>query len=166
MEIYTIGYEGASIDVWLKVLSTRNITCLVDIRERPISRKKGFSKTKLMQSVEALGIKYIHIKELGSPSDIRTQLHKEGDYITFFERYEQHLDHQIKAINELSELAQEETICLLCFEQNHARCHRNSVAKRLKSLIPKEAKIINVDCSERVAREEHFDYGKNLPYAQ
>jgi uncharacterized protein (DUF488 family) len=46
-ELLTIGYEGREINEFVKYLKQYNISCLIDIREIPISRKKGFSKSAL-----------------------------------------------------------------------------------------------------------------------
>jgi len=42
---YTIGYQSKSIDDLISQLKSHDISTLVDVREIPISRKKGFSKT-------------------------------------------------------------------------------------------------------------------------
>lgn len=165
MEIYTIGYEGTTFDEWLEHLLSNDITCLVDIREIPVSRKRGFSKTKLRDALDSRGIKYVHYKSLGSPSEIRIQLHQDKDYISFFEKYNIYLEDKDDELIEISELAKKERICLLCFEQNHHRCHRDSVAKRLLSLMPKGAEIVNIDCRERVEGNTSFHYRKNLSHA-
>ncbi|WAH38574.1 DUF488 domain-containing protein [Alicyclobacillus dauci] len=159
MKIYTIGYEGSNFDEWFQILIEHQITCVVDIREIPVSRKRGFSKTKLRDALECAGIKYVHYRSLGSPSDIRKQLHRDGDYITFFEKFDAYLDEQQDELEEIVGLAQSERICLLCFEQNHRRCHRHSVAQRLSSLMPKGAEIVNVDCGKRLAQNINLNYG-------
>lgn len=47
MTLFTIGYNGMDIDRFIAILRKAGIQHLVDIRKRPLSRKKGFSKTKL-----------------------------------------------------------------------------------------------------------------------
>ena len=43
--LYTIGYQSKSIDDFISRLRNHDISTLIDVREVPISRKKGFSKT-------------------------------------------------------------------------------------------------------------------------
>ncbi len=57
---------------------------MLDIREIPLSRRKGFSKSALKQAVEVLKIEYQHEKRLGSPKNMRDQLHLDQNYDAFF----------------------------------------------------------------------------------
>jgi len=59
--IYTIGYEERTLEEFIEQLKLFNISTLVDIRENPFSRKKGFSKNALAQSLEENGIEYLHL---------------------------------------------------------------------------------------------------------
>ena len=42
--IFTIGYEKSTIDDFVSRLADADIDVLVDVRELPLSRKRGFSK--------------------------------------------------------------------------------------------------------------------------
>jgi uncharacterized protein (DUF488 family) len=46
-QVFTIGYEGRDIDEFVICLKDFNITRLIDVRELPLSRKRGFSKSTL-----------------------------------------------------------------------------------------------------------------------
>ena len=46
-ELATIGYEGSAIEDFIATLKLANIEILLDVREIPLSRKKGFSKNAL-----------------------------------------------------------------------------------------------------------------------
>ena len=85
--IFTIGYEGFSIEDFIKKLKDSNIQQLIDVRELALSRKNGFSKGILSLKLKEAGILYKHIPELGSPKEIRHQLHQDWDYKRFFEEY-------------------------------------------------------------------------------
>ena len=54
--VITIGYEGRLADGFLKDLTGSGIQILVDVREMPISRKRGFSKSTLSELVQKAGI--------------------------------------------------------------------------------------------------------------
>jgi len=58
--------------------------CVLDVRENPFSRKPGFSKRPLSQALEANGIRYVHLKELGTPHPLRDAVKAGGDYGVFF----------------------------------------------------------------------------------
>ncbi len=45
--IATIGYEGSTIEDFVAALRHASINVLIDVRELPLSRKKGFSKNQL-----------------------------------------------------------------------------------------------------------------------
>lgn len=129
--LFTIGYEGLDLTDFLKFLTYHRVDVLVDVREVPLSRKKGFSKSRLASALQKKGIRYEHIKALGSPSPIRKQLKEDWDYDAFFAAYEEHLDEQKDALHQLRELVREHgRVCLMCFEKSHHQCHRQRVARR------------------------------------
>lgn len=134
-ELYTIGYEGVSDEDFLRNLSKNDIAVLVDVREIPLSRKKGFSKTVLERFLSRHGIKYVHLKRLGSPSKIRNRLKEDHNYESFFRDYTDYLMKEAKdALDELYEIAISEKACLMCYERDVSFCHRNVVADKLSTL--------------------------------
>jgi uncharacterized protein (DUF488 family) len=66
-DLFTIGYEGTNLERVLSTLRDAGVTHLVDIRAVPQSRKPGFSKRMLAASVEAAGMRYTHLRGLGTP---------------------------------------------------------------------------------------------------
>ncbi len=60
--LYTIGYEGRSLEELIACLKTSNISVVLDVREIPISRKMCFSKSKLKSKLEDEELGYIHIR--------------------------------------------------------------------------------------------------------
>jgi uncharacterized protein (DUF488 family) len=132
--IFTTGYEGRDIDEFLSHLINNNIQMVVDIREVPISRKRGFSKNVLRQRLAEYGVDYVHIRTLGSPSNLRKKLYQDKDFNHFFENYEKHLEKCREELEELYEITKKKISCLLCFEKNPSQCHRSSVADRISKL--------------------------------
>ena len=45
--IYTIGYEGATVDEVIGALSRVGVEQVIDVRQLPLSRRPGFSKSSL-----------------------------------------------------------------------------------------------------------------------
>lgn len=130
--LYTIGYEGKTVDRLVASLVADAIAVLVDVRQLPLSRKKGFSKNSLKKELAAAGIDYVHFRELGSPRDARRRLHDDGDYEAFFRAYAQHLEAHADALNKLSGLFSRAPVCLMCYEAEAEKCHRSVLAARLE----------------------------------
>jgi uncharacterized protein (DUF488 family) len=106
---------------------------VIDIRDVPISRKRGFSKKALADALAASDISYVHIKQLGDPKPGR-EAARRGEFGAFRKIYRKHLnsaDAQA-ALEIAAQLAGETPSCLLCFERAHPGCHRSIVAKALR----------------------------------
>ena len=142
--VYTIGYEGLTSDSFIQTLTNNNIEQVLDVREIPISRKPGFSKSKLTDILNNAGIAYVHMKELGSPKEIRDNLHETKDYDTFFWRYRSYIGAHFYLIQDAWELVTEKKTCLLCFEKNPSECHRSIIAKYLYDVMPNIDGVINL----------------------
>ncbi len=127
--ICTIGYENATLAAVIGALKEAGVALLIDIRDAPVSRKPGFSKRMLGTSLEAEGIRYLHLKALGTPKPGRDAA-KRGDLVTFHEIYRKQFTtpEAQEAFSDVLALAKTERACLLCYEQDHARCHRDIVA--------------------------------------
>lgn len=65
--IYTIGYEGRAIDEFIAMLAAEQIERVIDVRDLPLSRRRGFSKTPLGEALRGAGIEYVHMKSAGNP---------------------------------------------------------------------------------------------------
>ncbi len=100
--IYTIGYEGKTVSNFIDILQKHGIKLLVDVRELPLSRKNGFSKTKLKEALNKVGIEYVSFKELGAPKDLRHELKDKNIKFEEFKRlYMNYLNNHLDAIKRL-----------------------------------------------------------------
>jgi uncharacterized protein (DUF488 family) len=131
MLLTTLGYEGSDVQTFFDVLQKNNIQVIVDIRELPISRKPGFSKTALSNHAKSCGIKYMHLGELGSPRNIRHAYRDDYNWEKFSSRYLEYLNTQDESIKRLADVVRKESCCLICFEADPGHCHRQYVAKAL-----------------------------------
>ncbi|MBW6529700.1 DUF488 domain-containing protein [Sphingomonas sp. RRHST34] len=125
MTIYTIGYEGATVDAFLAALTAAGVRRVIDVRALPLSRRPGFSKSSLAAALSEVGIDYVHLKPLGTPKPGRDAA-KKGDVATLTAVYEAQLalpGAQLAAARML-ELADERPSALLCFERDPCHCHR------------------------------------------
>lgn len=134
--LFTIGYEGISIDTFLNRLIKNNIKVLVDVRRNPISRKYGFSKKSLSSIVKSVGIEYSHHFELGITSEKRQHLITQADYDHLFTSYENDvLSNKLKALQNLfTFFCNKKRIALMCFEADSSMCHRKRLAKAMTTL--------------------------------
>lgn len=151
-KLFTIGYEGAALDDFVCALKTAKIDVLLDVRELPISRRKGFSKTALGGALTDVGITYRHERQLGSPKIIRHRLREDGNYSRFFREFDRHLTDQWALLETLAEELKG-NVALMCYEKDHKECHRHSVADALAELLGKTPIHLGVDDHAREASE-------------
>ncbi|MBM3927915.1 MAG: DUF488 domain-containing protein, partial [Sphingomonadales bacterium] len=59
MTIYTIGYEGATQGEVIAALERAGVKRVIDVRQLPLSRRPGFSKSSLAASLAERGIDYV-----------------------------------------------------------------------------------------------------------
>lgn len=135
-KLFTIGYEGAALSNFMLALKGAGIDILLDVRELPISRRKGFSKTALGSALNEAGILYRHEKKLGSPKVIRHQLREDGNYPRFFREFDRHLASQ-SVLLEVLATELKGNVALMCYEKDHEECHRHMVADALAELLGK-----------------------------
>lgn len=131
--IFTIGYEGISIDEFLNRLIENNIHVLVDVRNNPWSMKYGFTGKTLQKLCYRQNIEYLSIKNLGIPSEKRKKLEKIDDYRKLFKKFEKtHMPNVKEELSQLQSLLENgKRIALLCFEKDINCCHREVVARHL-----------------------------------
>lgn len=127
--IYSVGYEGLTLDALVDQLAGARVTVLVDVRLNPISRKPGFSRRRLSEALEEAGIEYIHEKELGNPPDNRDSF-RVGDGEAGRSRMRSILDNGAgEALDRVVELASTQRIAVLCVERDAHRCHRDVITE-------------------------------------
>ncbi|MFC3079370.1 DUF488 family protein [Phenylobacterium terrae] len=132
----TIGYEAATQEAVIGKLKDAGVAVLIDVRAVPSSRRAGFSKTVLAASLQAEGIDYVHLRELGTPKPGREAARK-GRIAEMHEIYEAHLAEPSAQLQlaQAAEIARERPAALLCYEADAAGCHRRIVAERLREAL-------------------------------
>ncbi|KJZ19606.1 DUF488 domain-containing protein [Loktanella sp. S4079] len=128
-KLYTIGYEGANVDQLIETLVNLNVKLLADVRELPLSRKKGLSKNALNEKLNEAGIEYRHYKKLGDPKPGRDAA-KSGDFVTFERIFYEHMSKPgtREALSDLLKVASTKLTCMMCFERCATHCHRSIIA--------------------------------------
>ena len=128
----TIGYEKASQAEVLAALAEAGIRRVIDVRDRPLSRRAGFSKRQLQAGLEQHGIEYVHLQALGTPPEGR-EANRTRQWQRFWKIVEAKLatpeaEHDLARAAALAEAAPS---CLLCYEADWQICHRRRVAEML-----------------------------------
>jgi len=125
MRIFTIGYEGATMDEFLAALQSAGVRRVIDVRALPLSRRPGFSKSPLRAALEERDIEYVHLKALGTPAEGRSAA-RAGRHSDLQRIYAGQLElpEAIVQAAQMVELATEKPSALLCFEREPAHCHR------------------------------------------
>lgn len=111
--VYNIGYQGRKLDNFIHTLTTNQVDVLVDLREKPFSRQRGFSKGPLSSALEAASIRYEwYGRRLGGLTVSRQEW--------------------AKALPKIAAMAATSTVCLMCMEKNPNTCHRREVSRMLE----------------------------------
>jgi uncharacterized protein (DUF488 family) len=134
--LFTIGYEGITLEAYLNKLIKNNIKVLCDVRKNALSMKYGFSKSQLKNACNGVGIEYIHIPEVGIDSEQRQELNTQIDYDSLFQIYKEKnlkesIDSQTKILNLLTN---NKRIALTCFEADICQCHRKHLSEAITNL--------------------------------
>jgi uncharacterized protein (DUF488 family) len=134
VNIYTIGYEGLALEEFLLQLRRARVQFVVDVRDVPLSRKPGFSKTALAAALDAAGMRYLHVRSLGCPKSIRDQYRANRDWNAYTAAFMKHLRKQSTAVSELVSLCESHKAALLCYEADAGLCHRTYVARAVAAV--------------------------------
>jgi uncharacterized protein (DUF488 family) len=126
IEFFTVGYEGRTLDEFIALLKRARVERIVDVRELPLSRRRGFSKTPLSDALAKHGIDYVHVRAAGNPHrDLRHDIKK------CLAAYREHLRENPGAVDEVMRAIEGRRAALLCVEHEPTCCHRSVLAARL-----------------------------------
>ncbi len=130
--LYSIGYEKALLRDVIATLGMAGVAILLDVRDRPISRRPGFSKRQLAAAVEAEGMRYVHLSALGTPPEGRLA-GRRHEWERFWAIVEEKLARPEAEIDlrRAAEIAKTGPTCLLCYEADWRNCHRRRVSEIL-----------------------------------
>lgn len=135
--LLTIGYEQHRTPASLvAALKAAGVSRLLDVRELPLSRRRGFSKTALGTALTESGISYEHERALGNPKPLR-DLYRSGRQPEGEAGYLAHVRNgSAWAVRELAQTMTEQPTCLLCWEHDHRECHRALIVSELRQYAP------------------------------
>ena len=130
--LFTIGYEKTLLTDVLATLARAGLAALIDVRDRPISRRPGFSKRQLAAAIEDAGMHYVHLRALGTPPEGRLA-NRRREWDLFWGIVEEKLARPEAELDlrQAADVADAAPSCLLCYEANWRICHRRRVAEIL-----------------------------------
>ena len=123
--LFTIGYQGRTVSGLVRALVDAGVERVIDVRELPLSRKRGFSKTPLSAALAEVGIAYVHLRAAGNP-----YRHEAHDIERCLALYRAHLDRRPDVVDEIRQLATAAPAALLCAEADPSHCHRSVIARK------------------------------------
>ncbi len=132
MKLATIGYERATLPDVIGRLKAAGVEVLIDVRAVASSRRAGFSKTLLAASLNAEGIGYVHLRELGTPKPGRIAA-RAGRVAEMHAIFNDHMAEPAAQLElaKATEIVKTKTAALLCYEAAAADCHRSILADRI-----------------------------------
>ena len=134
LAVYTVGYQGLSIDAFLNLLIERGITHLVDTRFTPASRVYGYHATTLQRLCGYVGIVYQPEPMLGVPKRERARFMQSRNHAQFAEDYARVLDDNPDRVRETARLVATNPSAVMCYEREVQDCHRSMLAHELGAI--------------------------------
>lgn len=132
--LFTFGYEGLTIEAFIARLQATQVKTVVDVRELPLSRKKGFSKTAFCAALAERNIAYLHAPALGCPKPIRDKYRCDANWKAYTKEFLKYVKTQEASVRELVKISKATTACLVCFEADFSMCHRTYVAREARQM--------------------------------
>ncbi len=142
--LFTVGYQGHSIETFLDLLLAHGVAQLIDVRQLPFSRKPDFSKKRLTAHLASVEIGYTHLAQLGTPEPLRDEVRHTHDFGAFFAAMDALVAAQPEAVQAALDITRSQPAALLCFEANPAECHRLSVAQAIERVAGEHCRVVHL----------------------
>lgn len=144
--LFTIGYEGISLEEYINILIEKDVKMLCDVRKNSFSMKYGFSKSQLKTACEGVGIKFYHFPEVGIVSDKRKSLITQADYDLLFQDYNKTVIPRTKQTQDIiiELIENNKRVAITCFEADKCQCHRLHLAEAISEKASNAFPIIHL----------------------
>jgi uncharacterized protein (DUF488 family) len=132
--VLTIGHSNRSLGDFLALLKAHGVSHLVDVRTVPRSRTNPqFNREILPQALRAVGIGYTHMAKLGGLRRPKPDSPNTGWRNASFRGYADYMQTPEfgTAMEELTGMARNERVAVMCAEAVPWRCHRSLIADAL-----------------------------------
>lgn len=170
--LFTIGHSTRSLETFLALLRSNEITLLADVRRMPQSRRHPhFSRQALARSLEGAGIGYRHFESLGGVRDPAPGSPNAALGNPAVRGYADHMATAefAAALEELTTLARGMRVAIMCAEASPRDCHRLLLSDALVARGWKVEHILDAARgteSHVLSRGAHVDGGRVLYPAQ
>jgi uncharacterized protein (DUF488 family) len=131
--IYSVGYEGTTVEDLADRLARLGVSLLVDVRLQPWSRRPGFSQQPLSVALAMAGIEYVHEPLFGNPPENR-EAYRQGDPAAARVVRERVERKGQEALGKLVREARYRDVAVLCVEREASRCHRRVITDLAQEL--------------------------------
>jgi len=164
LRVWTVGHSSRKLEEMAKALRAYRISLLVDIRTIPRSRNNPqFDGDTFSRYLQGLGVKYLHMKELGGlrkPRKDSMNAAWRNTSFRGFADYMQTLEFE-EALAGLMELLKGDKVAIMCSEGNPYRCHRSLIAD---ALVVRGVRVVHISGrrSSSVHRMTPFCEGRGL----
>ncbi len=154
--ILTIGHSRHPLERFLDLLRPHRVEVLVDVRSQPFSRwSPHFSRSALERAVGDAAMRYLYLGDaLGGRPKPRECYGPDG--AVDYDRVEQQAFYQ-RGIERLADGAARFRVCVLCAEEDPARCHRRLLIAR--TLVRRGIEVRHLRGSGAVEIEEELAAG-------
>ncbi|MFH8452837.1 DUF488 family protein [Streptomyces fungicidicus] len=167
--VYTIGHSTHGFDEVLEMLRSHDITCLVDVRSYPSSRKHPqWNQSAIVKNLPS-DIEYQWIAQLGgrrhTPKGVPSE--NEAWRVKAFRDYADYMasDTFAEGLRELVRLAQQERPAIMCSEAVPWRCHRRLITDALLVAGVEVVHIMSRTAAKPAVLNEHAQvHGGHLTY--
>jgi uncharacterized protein (DUF488 family) len=141
----SVGYENhRDVDEFAQMLADAGVEKLIDVRELPMSRRRGFAKSALSAALAGAGVEYLHLKAMGNPKEFR-DLYKSGQVDAGRNAYQRFLlSERHDDLKGLNHVIREKRCALMCVEDDPAICHRQVILDMLSDKIGLELDIARI----------------------
>jgi len=144
VRLYTIGYQGRSLEEVIGVLQQTRIDTVIDVRAIPVSRRAMFSKAILSKVLSSKGIRYMSVPDLGAAKRLR-ESYGNGDFADFAREYGRAvLVSRHDKVLQLAQIVLSRQACLLCYEARPENCHRSLLSAAVAKCIGGDADVIHL----------------------
>jgi uncharacterized protein (DUF488 family) len=141
LRIFTIGYESTTMAEFIAALKDAGVRQVIDVRAVASSRRPGFSKNLLRNSLAEEGIGYVHLRALGTPAEGRAAARAGRiDDLKRIYAGQLELPEAIAEAAQMVALAAETPSALLCYEREPGGCHRTL----LLSAVAANAEVVDL----------------------
>ncbi len=139
MKVFSLGYQGLSLENYVETLLASNVGIVLDVREVAWSYNRRYIKSVLQSILSDAGIKYIHLKVCGNPSANRKTAKSVEECLS---RYSEYLKNNLECLEILLEYVEAASkegkpACLTCYEHKPEDCHRKILTDALGEIVPK-----------------------------